>query len=44
MRKNKKKHPFLRQVLIFLALLLIIYFYFMLADLSTAPKFIYSQF
>lgn len=42
--EEKKPHRFWIDVLIFLALLLVIYFYFMLADLSTAPKFVYSQF
>ena len=35
---------FIRYVLFFLVLLLALYLYFMLADLSTAPKYVYSQF
>lgn len=33
-----------RMVLFFLVILLAVYFYFILADLSTAPKYVYSQF
>jgi hypothetical protein len=35
---------FLIQVLGYYALLMILYLYFMLANLSTAPKFVYTQF
>lgn len=33
-----------KYVLLFYALMMVIYGYFMLANLSTAPKFIYAQF
>lgn len=33
-----------KYVLVFYVLMMVIYGYFMMANLSTAPKFIYSQF
>ena len=33
-----------KQVLLYFLILLAIYLYFVLADLSTAPNFVYSQF
>lgn len=40
----KKKRSFLKQVLLFFVLLLALYLYVVLANLSTAPQFIYTQF
>lgn len=45
--KKLEKNPrlqFALQTLGFYVLLMILFLYFMLADLSTAPKFVYSQF
>lgn len=42
--KNSPKTRFLLQVLSFYALLMLLYLYFMTANLSTAPPFLYSQF
>ncbi|MCC2865045.1 hypothetical protein NIA71_01885 [Ihubacter massiliensis] len=42
--KNSKVWAYGKYVLLFYALMMIIYGYFMLANLSTAPKFIYAQF
>lgn len=42
-----KEHPkllFVCQVAGYYLLLLILYLYFLLANLSTAPKFVYTQF
>ena len=41
---KKKKNDFWKKVLIYFLILLAIYLYFVLADLSTAPRFVYSQF
>ena len=40
----QKKNDFWKKVLIYFLILLAIYLYFVLADLSTAPRFVYSQF
>lgn len=40
----QKKHEFRRKTLTYFLVLLAIYLYFVLADLSTAPAFVYSQF
>ena len=37
----KKKRSFWKQVLVFFALLMALYLYVILANLSTAPQFIY---
>ena len=45
--KKLDSHPKLKfalQTLCFYALMLILFLYFMTANLSTAPKFVYSQF
>lgn len=42
--KNNAKARFLLQVLTFYALLMLLYLYFMTANLSSAPPFLYSQF
>lgn len=42
--KENKKFHFLKQVLVFYFFMMLIYGYMMLANLSTAPKFIYTQF
>lgn len=45
--KKLDSHPklqFALQTLGFYALMLILFLYFMTANLSTAPKFVYSQF
>ena len=45
--KKLENHPrlqFALQTLGFYALMLILFLYFMTANLSTAPKFVYSQF
>ena len=40
----QKKNDNRKKVLIYFLILLAIYLYFVLADLSTAPRFVYSQF
>lgn len=43
----KSRHPrlaFAGQVFGYYALMMILYLYFMLANLSSAPKFVYTQF
>lgn len=42
--KENKVWVYGKYVLLFYILMMIIYGYFMLANLSTAPKFIYAQF
>lgn len=42
--RESPKWRFLRSVLVFYVLMLMLYGYFMFANLSTAPKFIYAQF
>lgn len=42
--KASPKLTFLFQFLGFYFLLMILYLYFMLANLSTTPKFVYTQF
>lgn len=42
-----KEHPrlhFVCQVLGYYLLMMVLYLYFMMANLSTAPKFVYTQF
>ena len=41
---SQKKRSFWKTVLIYFLILLAIYLYFVLADLSSAPRFVYSQF
>ena len=44
---NEKREPTFADslgVILFYVLMMVIYGYFMLANLSTAPKFIYAQF
>ena len=41
---SHQKLQFALQTLGFYALMLILFLYFMTANLSTAPKFVYSQF
>lgn len=41
---DSRKNSFWRWVLIFLVIMLVLYLYLVLADLSTAPRFVYSQF
>lgn len=43
LRKSGKLR-FIRTVALFYLLMLVLYGYFMFANLSTAPKFIYAQF
>lgn len=46
-KEYKEKHPrlaFFSQVLGYYLLMMILYLYFMLANLSDAPKFVYTQF
>ena len=43
-RKHSKIWSYGKYVLLFYGLMMAIYGYFMLANLSTAPKFIYAQF
>ncbi len=40
----KKEHPFVKWLVIFFVIILALYLYFVLADLSTAPQYVYSQF
>ena len=42
--EQEKKRSFWKQVLLFFVLLLALYLYVVLANLSTAPQFIYTQF
>lgn len=42
--KASKFWAYGKYVLLFYVLMMVIYGYFMLANLSTAPKFIYAQF
>lgn len=42
--KESPRLVFVCQILGFYGLLMILYLYFMLANLSTAPKFVYTQF
>ena len=41
---QKDKKTYLKWVLLFFAAMLAIYLYFVLADLSTAPAYVYGQF
>jgi hypothetical protein len=41
---SNKKLRFAKNVLIFYLLMMIIYGYFIFGNISTAPKFIYSEF
>ena len=41
---SPEKHDFVKWLAVFLVILLALYFYFVLADLSTAPQYVYSQF
>lgn len=43
-QNQNKKLLFLKWVLIFYVLIMAIYLFLMLANLSSAPQFIYSQF
>lgn len=42
--KTGKLWAYGKYVILFYVLMMVIYGYFMLANLSTAPKFIYAQF
>ncbi|MBQ9065511.1 MAG: hypothetical protein IJ123_08700 [Blautia sp.] len=44
MEKKQNSRLFRKWMFLFLACLLVLCFYFILADLSTAPRFVYSQF
>ena len=39
-----KEHPFVKWLVVFFVIILALYRYFVLADLSTAPQYVYSQF
>jgi len=43
-QEAKKEHPFVKWLVIFFVIILALYLYFVLADLSTAPQYVYSQF
>lgn len=43
-QETKKEHPFVKWLVIFFVIILALYLYFVLADLSTAPQYVYSQF
>ncbi len=43
-RKAHERREFRKWLLLFLAVLMVLCLYFILADLSTAPRFVYSQF
>lgn len=42
--RKSNKFRFIRTVVLFYLLMMVLYGYFMFANLSTAPKFIYAQF
>ena len=42
--ETAKKHDFVKWVTVFFVIIFALYLYFVLADLSTAPQYVYSQF
>ena len=41
---KKERRQFWKYFLVFYALMMVLYLYFMLGNLSMAPKFVYTQF